>query len=214
MMLRLGKQGLVGVIVVNIILVSCFGALIIPLFGFSTNAGNVFYAAIFLAAQVMTEQYGRKAALRSVWVGFGALVLFVLMAQYTVRLVGGPGTEQFVASIHTIFAAIPRIALASIIAYLVSQNLNVWLFSMLKKQSGKKQLWLRGLVSSSLGQLVDSVLFFSIAFGHTIPNKQLLQIMVVGFAVKLFVCLLGIPILYASYPVLRVASGDGERVQE
>jgi uncharacterized integral membrane protein (TIGR00697 family) len=94
LMLRLGKQGLAGLIVANIILVSTFGALLIPLFGLITNAGNVFYASIFLAAQIITEHYGRKAAFKSVWVGFGALVLFVLLAQYSIRLVGAPGSSQ------------------------------------------------------------------------------------------------------------------------
>jgi queuosine precursor transporter len=212
LMLRLGKQGLAGFIVTNIILVSCFGSLLIPLFGLTTNAGNVFYASIFLAAQVMTEHFGRRAALRSVWTGFGALVLFVLLAQYSIRLSGGQDTDVLVSSLENVFIGLPRLALASMLAYLVSQNLNVWLFDALSSVTGKKKLWLRSLLAAAIGQLVDSVLFFSIAFAHTLSNGQLFQAMIAGFCIKMVVTILGIGVLYASYPVVQIA-GRGIRDQ-
>jgi uncharacterized integral membrane protein (TIGR00697 family) len=202
-MLRLGKQGLAGLIVANIILVSCFGALLIPLFQWTTNAGNVFYASIFLTTQVATEHYGVKAAFTSMWVGFGALVLFVLLAQYSIRFTGGIDSGALVTSMHNVFTVVPRIALASMAAYLISQSLNIWLFSTLRKYMNKRLLWLRSLASSAVGQLVDSIIFFSIAFAYTITDQQLLQAMAVGFVVKLFVAIIGIPVLYASYPVMR-----------
>ncbi len=209
-MLRLGKEGLTGVIVTNIILVSSFGALLIPLFGLVTNAGNVFYASIFLTGNVLAEHYGRKAAFKSVWVGFSALVLFVLMGQYSIRLVGAPNTEGLAAAMHSVFAAVPRIALASISAYLVSQNLNVWLFDTLHQKTGKKLLWFRTLLSSAVGQLVDSILFFSIAFAGTIPRSELFQSLFTGFGVKMVVAVIGIPFLYLSYFVLNAGSVGGD----
>ncbi len=213
LMLRLGKQGLSGFIVTNIILVSCFGSLLIPLFGATTNAGNVFYAVIFLAAQIMTEHFGRRAAMRSVWASFGALVLFVLLAQYSIRLSGAADTGTLMSSLQNVFGGLPRLALASMTAYLVSQTLNVWLFDLLRTSTGKKKLWLRSLAASSAGQLVDSMLFFSIAFAHTLTGSQLVQAMIVGFAVKMLVTILGIPVLYASYPVVQIA-GRGIRDQD
>jgi uncharacterized integral membrane protein (TIGR00697 family) len=213
-MLRLGKQGIMAVIVVNIILVSCFGALLIQLFGLTTNAGNVFYATIFLAAQIMVERFGRAVAFRSVWVGFSALVLFVLMTQYSIRLVGMPDNGTLANSMHQVFSAVPRIAIASMCAYLVSQNLNVWLFATLRQKTGKRQLWMRTLVSSGIGQLADSLLFFSIAFAGTIPNSQLVQALLAGFVIKLFMAFIGMPILYMSSAVARpVGIGNSEKVE-
>jgi uncharacterized integral membrane protein (TIGR00697 family) len=208
-MLRLGKQGMMAVIVVNIILVSSFGALLIHLFGVTTNAGNVFYATIFLAAQIMVERFGRPVAFRSIWVGFSALVLFVLMTQYTIRLVGASDGSALTDSMQQVFSAVPRIAIASMCAYLVSQNLNVWLFAALRQKTGKRQLWLRTLLSSGIGQLVDSLLFFSIAFAGTIPNGELTQALVAGFSIKMLMALIGIPVLYISGAAGRPAGTGG-----
>ena len=208
LMLRFGKQGLTGLIVTNIILVSSFGALLIPLFGMTSNAGNVFYASIFLAAQVMTEHYGRKAAFRSIWVGFGALVLFVLLAQYSIRLEAVPGNTELITSLQNMFAAVPRVALASMAAYLVSQTLNVWLYDYLRQKTNKRSMWLRSLACSTAGQLVDSIFFFAIAFASVISNDQLIEAMAVGFAVKLLVGVLGIPVLYASSAVIKFSASN------
>lgn len=207
-MLRLGKQGLAAVVVVNIILVSCFGGLLIPLFGFTTNAGNVFYATIFLAAQMMVERYGRDVAARSVWIGFSALVLFVLMAQYSIRLVGVADSSMLLSSIHDVFSAVPRIALASMGAYLISQHLNIWLFAYLRKRQDRPQLWLRSLLSSITGQIVDSILFFTIAFAGTMSFAGLTQTIFVGFCIKVFVAAVGVPALYMGAVIARTASHD------
>jgi uncharacterized integral membrane protein (TIGR00697 family) len=94
------------------------------------------------------------------------------------------------------------------VAYMFSQNLNVWLFDYLRQKTGKKALWFRALASSFAGQLVDSVLFFSIAFAYTVSGNQLLEAMAVGFAVKMVVSILGIPVLYASAAVMRVSRGS------
>jgi len=214
LMLRFGEQGLAGLIVTNIILVSCFGALLIPLFGITTNAGNVFYASIFLTAQVMTEHYGRWSAYRSIAAGFGALVLFVLLAQYTIHLVGAPASDQLANSMHTVFAGVPRIALASMVAYLFSQTLNIWLFDLLRRKTHKKALWFRAIVSSTAGQLVDSVLFFAIAFAYSISNNQLLEAMTVGFLIKMVVATLGVPVLYASSAVIRTSRISQSEMRE
>lgn len=193
-----------GLIVTNIILVSSFGALLIPLFGLTTNAGNVFYASIFLVVQVMNEHYGRKAAFLSVWVGFGSLAMFVLLAQYSMRLTGAPDTGDLTASLQSVYSGVPRIALASMVAYLVSQSLNVWLFSYLRNKTQKRFLWLRSLLSSFSGQLVDSLLFFSIAFAFTVSGSELAEAMAVGFVVKMAVAIMGLPVLYASTAVMRI----------
>lgn len=214
LMLRFGEQGLAGLIVTNIILVSCFGALLIPLFGLTTNAGNVFYASIFLTAQVMTEHYGRWAAYRSIAAGFGALVLFVLLAQYSVRLVGVPGSDQLASSMQTVFTGVPRIALASMVAYLFSQSLNIWLFDLLRRKTHKRALWFRAIVSSTAGQVVDSVLFFVIAFAYSLSNDRLLEAMTVGFLVKMIVAILGVPILYASTAVFRTSRISQSELRE
>jgi hypothetical protein len=203
LLMHVGKEGLFGLIVANIILVSTFGSQLIKVFGLVTNAGNVFYASIFVAANILTENHGRKTGYRSVWIGFTILVLFVLMSQFVLRHVGVPDSADTTNAIATLFRGVPRIALASMAAYLVAQNLNVWLFDQLHQKNPRRGLWFRNMVSSFIGQLVDSLIFFSIAFAGIVPLTVLAQTIFTGFALKAMIAVVSTPVLYASHSLLE-----------
>lgn len=66
-------------IATNLLLISTFGAKLISIFGFVSNIGNIFYATTFFAVQLLLERYGRREAVRAVWAGVFALVVFVIM---------------------------------------------------------------------------------------------------------------------------------------
>lgn len=197
--MRFGKEGLFGFIVANIILVSTFGSQLIEVFGLITNAGNVFYASIFVAANILVEHYGRQVGYRSVWIGFTSLVLFVLMSQFVIRQLPVAGSVDTTQAIRILFSGVPRVALASMIAYLIAQNLNVWIFDQLRRRHGRGKLWLRNIASSTTGQLVDSLIFFSIAFGGLVSQTVLAQTILVGFALKAVIAVASTPVLYISY---------------
>lgn len=198
LMMRLGKEGLFAFIVTNIILVSTFGSQLIEVFGLVTNAGNVFYASIFVAANILVERYGRAVGYRSIWIGFASLVLFVLMSQFVVRNL--PIADNLAVSdvIQSLFGGVPRLALASMTAYLVAQNLNVWAFDRLRHKPKPLSLGVSNIASASTGQLVDSVIFFSIAFAGTLPLQGLAQAILVGFILKALIAIAGTPVLYMS----------------
>jgi uncharacterized integral membrane protein (TIGR00697 family) len=205
--LRYGVAGLTGLLVTNIILVSALGSRIISLFGFVTNAGNVFYGCAFFAAIMIAEHYGRKEAYKSVWIGFLALVLFVVMGEFTARYALSTGLSDTDQAIKTLFIAVPRIALGSMAAYLIAQNINIYVFSAVRGKTGAKLIWLRTVAGSLAGQFVDSIVFFSIAFATTLPFKLLLQAMLTGFVVKVLIGLLSVPFLKLSYslkPITKV----------
>ena len=197
--LRYGVAGLTGLLVANIILVSALGSKIISLFGFVTNVGNVFYACAFFAGIMIAEHYGKKEAYKSVWIGFLSLVLFVVMGEFTARYGLSSGLSSTDQAIKTLFMAVPRIALGSMTAYLIAQNINIYVFSAVKKKTGMRLIGLRTIAGSLAGQLVDSIVFFSIAFATTLPFKLLIQAMLTGFVVKVSVGVLSVPFLRLSY---------------
>ena len=203
--LRYGVAGLTGMLVTNIILVSALGSKIITLFGFVTNVGNVFYACAFFAGIMIAEHYGRKEAYKSVWIGFLSLLLFVVMGEFTARYGLSGGLSNTDQAIKTLFLAVPRIALGSMAAYLIAQNINIYVFSAIKKKTGAKLIWLRTIASSLAGQFVDSIVFFSIAFAATLPFKILLQAMLTGFVIKVLVGVLSVPFLRLSYSLKPTA---------
>lgn len=196
---RLGKGWLFGAIVVNIILVSTFAGKLVPIFGFVTNAAGVFYAAIFLATDILTEHHGKKEGYKSVWIGFSALVLFVVMSQFVLRLISTSETTAISEAMQVLFRGVPRIAFASMFAYLVAQNFDVWFYHFIHQKTGQKRLWLRNNLSTFTSQFIDSIIFFSIAFFGVVPFNILLQIIFTGYAVKLIVALLDTPFIYLSY---------------
>lgn len=204
---RLGKEWLFGTIIINIILISVFGAKLASVFGLTTNVGNVFFAAVFLATHILVERFGRHEGYKTAWMGFGAIIFFVSMAQFTLGFQTVPQTADVAEAMTVIFGNTPRIALASMIGFLFVQHVNVWLYARLKQATAGRHLWFRDNVANFAGQLVDSVMFFSIAFYGTIPFSVLLETMLVGFVFKIAVGVLGTGVLYGS---AFFASGEDE----
>jgi len=195
---RLGKTWLYVFIVMNLALISVAGAKLISVFGLVTNAGNVFFAAVFVATHLLIEHYEKKDGYRTIWLGFFAILFFIIMTQLTLLLAGIVDSSPLESALRTIFGAAPRIAVASIAAYIVSQQVNVRIYASLKERSGGKNLWLRDGIAHIGGQFMDSIIFFSIAFYGLIPMAVLIQSISIGFAMKVIVGFLGTPAIYIS----------------
>ena len=192
---RKGAEWLVGSVIVNLILVGVFGAKLLIIFGYATNAGNVFYACVFLATHFLLEWYGRKAAKKTIVCGLIFTVFFLLMSQLTVQFNGIKTSESVNNAIYTLYVFSPRIFFASILSYIVAQNINIFIFEWLKALAKGKSLWLRSNGANILGQLVDSLIFFSIAFFDS-PGQLLISAIMAGWLVKVLVGFLATPFLY------------------
>ncbi|HYU64665.1 MAG TPA: queuosine precursor transporter [Candidatus Paceibacterota bacterium] len=197
MMLRLGKAGIMVAIVVNLVLISAFGAKLIQIFGGVTNTGNVFYAVIFTAGAILTERYNKKEAYKSIWIGFAALAIFIIMGQLTIESIGRLETRAVEEAMRILYQPALRIAIASVSAFLVSQHVNIWLFDYLRQKSSN-MLWFRIVASATAGQALDSIIFFTIAFLGAIASPVLLQVIFVGFIAKLLVAVISVPFIYRS----------------
>ena len=191
---RLGKFWLFLSVALNLILVSALGSKVVNMFGFVTNAGNVFYASVFVAVQMLVERYGRLEGRRAIWVGLTANVFFMIMTWLTSQL-SGPVTPAG-GAIDTLYSLVPRLAVASLAAFVISQNLNIAIYDHFHRKTGQAKLWLRSGAATFVGQLVDSVIFFSVAFLGILPNDVLMEAMVTGFLYKLVLGALGMLFLY------------------
>ena len=95
----------------------------------------------------------------------------------------------------TLFSFSPRVIIASILAYIFAQYVNIFIYEWLKARTGEKFLWLRSNGANIVSQLVDSLLFFSIAF-FDLPGPLLVQTILVGWFLKTLVVSMGTPFLY------------------
>ncbi|MBU1131541.1 queuosine precursor transporter [Patescibacteria group bacterium] len=196
---RLGKVWLVGIICANVILMNIFVVKGMYLFGLAATGGNVLYASIFLATDLLCEHYGKKEAMRAVRIGFFVSIFFLIMSQFILRFI--PADYDFAqGAMKTLFTLTPRIVLGSMAAYLVSQHLDVWLFNKIKEKTQGRMLWLRNNGSTFVSQLVDSAIFTVIAFAGVYP---LLELIVFTYIIKIIVAVLDTPFMYFSKMIKR-----------
>ena len=106
-----------------------------------------------------------------------------------------------------ILGSVPRIVLASMVAYLVSQNNDVVLFHILKKVTKDKHLWLRNNGSTMVSQALDSAIFVSIAFAGNVPGGVLWELIYVQYVIKLGIAVVDTPLVYGLVGLVRRLEG-------
>jgi queuosine precursor transporter len=186
----------VATIFVNLILIATWGAKVISLFGFPTNIGNAFYGCVFFATWLVVERFGKEIAYRVVWIGFALSAFFMLMSQLSLHYGGLPQSAAFNDASRIMFNFSPRIGLASMLGYMISQYFNIGVYSWIKEKTEGKKLWLQSIGASIVGQGADSIVFFTTAFFGVLSNSDLLMSIAIGWALKVGVGVLATPFLY------------------
>ncbi len=169
------------------------------------------YALTFLASDCYTELYGRRAAQIVVNVAF-ALNFVVLALVWST--IAAPAAETSVDpdAFATALGASTNVVLGSLLAYLISQNWDVWLFHRIRDRTGREKLWFRNLASTGTSQAIDTVIFVSIAFaiapailgvGEVLPLEVLAALAVGQYLLKLAIAVLDTPIVYAVVALVR-----------
>ncbi|MFC2067951.1 queuosine precursor transporter [Chloroflexota bacterium] len=184
-------------LVANIITVKLIsiGELVVP-------AGIIAYPLTFLLTDVITELFGRRLTSKVVWVGFGANILMLILVFGSRLLPPAPSWEAQPAY-ESILGAVPRIVLASMIAYLVSQHHDVFAFHFWRQKTKSRFLWLRNNASTMVSQILDTGLFITIAFWGTVPARILLNILVGQYIIKLVIAAGDTPFCYLLVNLLR-----------
>lgn len=152
------------------------------------------YCITFLCTDIIGELWGKSEANRAVRYGFICQCLASLLILLTQYLPAAAFAENVADAYVVLLGTNWRFFLASMTAYLVSQTWDVWLFHKLKAQTEGKKKWLRNNLSTMTSQLLDTVIFISIAFYGSVPN---LWVMIVSqYVLKLILALLDTPIFY------------------
>ncbi|MFH2129029.1 MAG: queuosine precursor transporter [bacterium] len=191
-----GKTGLfiwtpIAVIVANIQVLKT-----IELFGVVATLGNIVYATSFLVTDILSENHGKKDARKAVAIGFFSLITMTVLMN--VALLFTPHSSDFAQqSLTTLFSILPRIALASLTAYLISQLHDIKAYHFWKtKFPDTRYIWLRNNASTMVSQLLDTVIFTFIAFYGVFPTNVFLEILVTTYLLKWLVAALDTPLVY------------------
>jgi hypothetical protein len=190
-----GRKGLFAWVAMSIILANIQVMKTIQIFGLVTAEGNIVYSSIFFVSDILNEVYGKKEARKAVYVGFFVLVMTTVIMQVTLMFIPN-SSDTMAPHLAAIFGFMPRIALASLAAYICSQMYDVWMYAFIKKYHGRKLLWLRSNVSVIFSQLIDNTMFTIIAFYGIFSWDIILQIYVTSLMLKIIVSFVDTPFLY------------------
>jgi queuosine precursor transporter len=191
-----GRMGLYAWVGVATVLANIQVVKTIEMFGLVMTLGNTIYASIYLTSDLLNEKYGEKAAKRAVWFGFFTLIATTIIMQLVLRF---QPTETDFAQPHlkALFELLPQLAVGSLCAYLLSQFVDVKLYSWLKKKCPRpNQLWIRNNGSTLVSQFLDSLTFCTIAFWGLYPFDVWLEILLSTYLIKFVVTAASTPVLY------------------
>ena len=206
-----GKTGLyvwmaMAVIIANIQVMKTIG-----FFGMVTALGNIIYGTTFLATDILNENHSKKEARQAVWIGFFILITVTIIMQICLGF-KPHSSDELSPALHTIFGLLPRITIASLTAYLISQFHDVWAFNFWKKKFKGKKLWLRNNFSTLTSQLIDNIIFTYIAFvglfglfgwGQVFSWQIVISIFIVSYIMKIVVSVCDTPFIYWSRKIKK-----------
>lgn len=178
----------------------------LPLLGTVTfGAGVLFFPISYIFGDILTEVYGYGRDRRVIWAGFGALIFAALMSSVVLALT--PAADSFnstyQAHLEAVFGNTPRIVLGSMLAFWCGSFVNSYVMAKMKIWSQGRHLWMRTISSTMCGELVDSSLFYVIAFYGLWSNEQLMIVIVAQYFLKTGWEVLMTPVTYRIVAFLK-----------
>ena len=178
----------------------------VTLGGLTFGAGVLFFPISYLFGDVLTEVYGYARSRKVVWAGFGALAFTSLVSWAVIHLPPSPGWPDQ-AAFETVFANAPRVVLASMLGFCTGEFVNSFTLAKLKILTRGRFLWFRTIGSTVVGEAVDSLIFYPVAFYGIWDNTSLGTVMAMNYALKVGWEVVATPLTYGIVGYLKRAEG-------
>jgi hypothetical protein len=173
----------------------------------SVTAGLIVFPVSYIINDCIAEVWGFRKARLIIWMGFLMNFMVVAMGGLAVWLPAAPfwqGDEAF----RFVFGLAPRIAAASLLAFLVGSFINAYVMSRMKLASGGKHFSARAILSTVAGEGADSLIFFPLAFGGLMPPEELLKMMLVQVVLKTVYEMIVLPVTIRVVKVIKRVDGS------
>ena len=184
-----------GLFVGVLLLSNILSSKMISLWGFSFDGGTLLFPLSYIFGDVLTEVYGYKASRRVIWTGF-AMLLIMSINIYMISSLPRHEDWSMQKDFDNILLQMPRLAVASLVAYFIGEYTNSVFLSKLKVITKGKYLWMRTIGSTLVGEGLDSVLFVLIAFLGVYSMDVLFNIMLSNYLFKTLIEVVFTPITY------------------
>lgn len=175
--------------------------------GLTFGAGILFFPISYVFNDVLTEVYGYARSRRVVWAGFGALTFASLMAAVIVGLPPAPGWADQ-AAYETVFGSTWRIVVGSLLGFWAGEFVNSYALARIKVLTEGRWLWLRTIGSTIVGEAVDSLIFYPVAFLGVWPLALVLKVMASNYALKVLWEVVLTPLTYRVVGFLKRAEQE------
>ena len=197
-----GRTGLYGVVIFSLLLANIMGPKLTVVFGMQTSMGVILYSSIFFATDLLSEKYGQKDAQRAVLLGFFVSVALVVMTQLSMLYLPSamPQTSTYAQSVHeatvTLFDYTPRFVFGSLLAYLISQSFDVWVFHRIRNATNGRHLWLRNTGSTLISQAIDTLIYGLVVWWGLVDLITALQLAGAKYIFKFVIAVVDTPFIY------------------
>ena len=208
MLIMLRSFGLTGLYVYSSAATIMANIQVLKLMTFSTFSepvalGTATFSTIFLCNDIITEHYGEEAAKKNIWLSFSTQVL-VTITMISAICFPPYQNDKAHEAISLLFLPAPRLLIASLIAFVISQLLNIRIFSKLANIFNERMLWLRSNVALMVSELVDNIIFSSLAWLILAPEpvsiNSLIYTYILGtYLLRVIFAIFSTPIIYWSY---------------
>lgn len=196
-----GDKGLYAFTVIATIAANIEVLILVKAFGLEQTLGNILFAATFVITDILSEISGKKKAQTAVNLGIMTSITFIVISQSWLLYTPAP-TDFASPSIHTIFSNTPRLMLASLFVYAITQRFDVWAYHKIWEKTTKilkdkkKGLWIRNNGSTLFSQLLNTVLFTFIAFYNVYDMNTLLHIVLSSYIIFIVTSVADTPVIY------------------
>lgn len=179
--------------------------------GIKFGAGNIFFPISYIFGDVLAEVYGYARARKVIWAGFFALIFATVMAQVIIHLPPNPDEPlniSYQPAVELMFGGTWRIVAGSMVAFWVGDFANSYVLTKMKILTQGRHLWSRTIGSTIVGQALDSLIFYPIAFYGIWQNSELIKILAFNWLFKISIEVLFTPITYAVVGFLKRAEQE------
>ena len=193
---------LIHVFVVVLMVSNLVGPKIVAIGPFRISGAQLLFPITYIFGDIFTEVYGYAASRRAIWTGFFASALLSVMALITVALPAAPDWPHQDA-FETVFHFVPRMVIASLLAYWAGEFSNAYVMAKLKVWTKGRYLWTRTIGSTVVGQFVDTAIVMVIAFGGSLTPGLIGNLILSGYLGKVIYEAVATPLTYAVVNFLK-----------
>jgi uncharacterized integral membrane protein (TIGR00697 family) len=173
---------------------------------FTVSGAQLLFPVTYIYGDVFTEVYGYAASRRAIWLGFLASGLLAILGLVIVAIPPAPGWPNQ-AAFATVFNFVPRLVVASLVAYWCGEFANSYVMAKMKVFTKGKYLWSRTVGSTVTGQAVDTTIVVVLAFGGTIATGTLVKLIIDAYLFKVIYEVAATPLTYAVVNWLKRSEG-------